>query len=152
MEGSPKEDRVNIDELVREIKKCDPEMEMHDLHVWSITQAKVVMSCHIKTKQNTQLILKEVSQVCKDKFRIGHVTIQMEDANSEEHQFECNQTTHKILNLDEGVWNKDVADESQICNIKNWKFFENVNMKMSRSQVNHYKPLNKLYSSEILFI
>jgi len=95
MEGAPAKEKVNIQNLVIEIKKCDPEMEMHDLHVWSITQSKVAMSCHIKTKKNTQLVLKEVSQVCKEKFKIGHSTIQIEDANSAEHQFECSQTTHK---------------------------------------------------------
>jgi len=95
MEGAPAKEQVNLPNLVAEIKKCDPEMEMHDLHVWSITQSKVAMSCHIKTKKNTQLVLKEVSQVCKDKFKIGHSTIQIEDANSAEHHFECSQTTHK---------------------------------------------------------
>jgi len=99
MEGAPAKEKVNIETLVAEIKKCDPEMEMHDLHVWSITQSKVAMSCHIKTKKNTQQVLKEVSQVCKEKFKIGHSTIQIEDANSAEHQFECSQTTHKKLDL-----------------------------------------------------
>jgi len=106
MEGSPAKEKVNIQDLVKEIKKCEPEMEMHDLHVWSITQSKVALSCHIKTKENTQLVLKEVSHICKSKFKIGHVTIQIEDANENDHQFECNQTTHKNLVLEEAPVSK----------------------------------------------
>jgi len=49
MEGSPQ--KVDMKELIKEIKTCDPEMDMHDLHVWSITQSKVALSCHIKTKK-----------------------------------------------------------------------------------------------------
>lgn len=75
MEGAPPKEKVNIAELVRTIKKVDHEMEVRDLHVWSITNAKVAFSCHIKTKQNTQQVLKEVSHICKDKYRMGHVTI-----------------------------------------------------------------------------
>ena len=104
MEGSPQ--KVDMKELIKEIKSCDPEMDMHDLHVWSITQNKIAMSCHIKTKKDTQRVLKEVSQVCREKFQIGHVTIQIEDANST-NQFECNQTAHKNLNLDK------LADEKE---------------------------------------
>lgn len=99
MEGAPPKEKVNIAELVEEIKKCDPQMEMHDLHVWSITNSKIAMSCHIRTNKNTQQVLKDVSTLCREKFKIGHSTIQIEDMNNAEHQFECNQSTHKQLDL-----------------------------------------------------
>lgn len=102
MEGAPPKEKVNVAELVKAIKKQDPEMELRDLHVWSITNSKVAFSCHIKTKQNTQKILKEVSHICKDKYKLGLVTIQVEDANIAEHQFESNQTTDKNQHLDGG--------------------------------------------------
>jgi hypothetical protein len=42
--------------------------------------------------------LKEVSLLCKNKYDIDHLTIQMEDSNpNNEHAFECEQTTHKKL-------------------------------------------------------
>ena len=69
-------------------------MMMHDLHVWSITQSKVAMSCHIITKKDTQLVLRDVNRVC-NKFNIGHSTIQIEDGNKSDHQFDCHQSTHK---------------------------------------------------------
>lgn len=50
MEGAPPNDKVDQKSLIAAIKKCDPEMEMTRLHVWSITNSKVAMSCHIKTK------------------------------------------------------------------------------------------------------
>ena len=86
MEGAPSNDKVNIQNLIAEIKKCDPEMEMTRLHVWSITQSKVAMSCHIKTKLDTKLVLKEVRTVAMEKFKMRHVTIQIEDANSQEYK------------------------------------------------------------------
>jgi zinc transporter 2 len=86
MEGAPS--KVDIPTLIKEIKKCDPDMEMSRLHVWSITNSKVAMSCHIKTKLDTGLVLKEVTTVCTEKFSMRNVTIQIEDGNSEEHKLD----------------------------------------------------------------
>ena len=89
MEGAPDKKRVNVENLIKEMKKCDPNMEMDRLHVWSITNSKVAMSCHVKTKLDTRLVLKQLNAVCSgEKFRMHHVTIQIEDANNDEHQFE----------------------------------------------------------------
>lgn len=40
--------------------------------------------------------LKKITELCRDKYGIDHVTLQMEDTSgNNEHQFECDQTTHK---------------------------------------------------------
>ena len=88
MEGAPAKGKVDIEKMIKEIKKCDPEMEISRLHVWSITQSKVAMSCHIKTTKNTGLVLKEVNKLAKEKYKLHHVTVQIEDANTPEHQLE----------------------------------------------------------------
>ena len=95
MEGAPDKKKVNIEKLVEQIKQSDPDMELNNLHVWSISQSKIAMSCHIRTKKDTQEVLKQVSHVCRDKFKIGHSTVQIEDMNRDEHQFERLQTTYK---------------------------------------------------------
>lgn len=88
MEGAPAKAKVDIEKMIKEIKKSDPEMEISRLHVWSITQSKVAMSCHIKTTKNTGLVLKEVNKLAKEKYKLYHVTVQIEDANTPEHQLE----------------------------------------------------------------
>ena len=100
MEGSPSE--VDSDGLIRDMKACGEDGEkihIHDFHLWSITQGKHALSAHIGTV-NPNLVLKRVTHVCKNKYKIDHVTLQMEDlSQNNEHQFECDQTTHKKYNV-----------------------------------------------------
>ena len=42
--------------------------------------------------------LKKVTKVCKTKYNIDHITIQMEDKDGD-HDFECEQTTHHKMTL-----------------------------------------------------
>jgi zinc transporter 2 len=75
MEGSPSE--VDSDGLIRDMKACGEEGEqihIHDFHLWSITQGKHALSAHIGTV-NPNLVLKKVTEVCKTKYKIMHVTI-----------------------------------------------------------------------------
>jgi len=93
MEGSP--DEVNTQGLIEEIKELDPEIQIHDFHLWSISVGKFALSAHITTA-NPMQTLKEVTMICKNKYGIDHVTLQMEDnSNENEHQFDCDQTTHQ---------------------------------------------------------
>ena len=96
MEGSPSE--VNTEQLLADIKACrvdGEKLHIHDFHLWSISVGKYALSAHIGTI-NPNKVLKDVTMVCKKKYNIDHVTIQMEDlSGTNEHQFECDQTTHK---------------------------------------------------------
>jgi zinc transporter 2 len=97
MEGSPSE--VNTEALLKDIKACAEEGEalsIHDFHLWSISIGKHALSAHVGTV-NPNLVLKKITEVCKSKkYNIDHVTLQMEDLSKDnEHQFECDQTTHK---------------------------------------------------------
>jgi len=52
MEGAP--DKINMNLMLAKFKEVDPEMEVHDFHVWSISQGRYRMSAHIRTKLGTQ--------------------------------------------------------------------------------------------------
>jgi zinc transporter 2 len=87
MEGSPPE--VDSISLVKDIKALEEGAEIHDFHLWSISVGKFALSAHINS-QNPNQMLKEVTMLCKKKYGIDHLTLQMEDTSgSNEHQFEC---------------------------------------------------------------
>lgn len=97
MEGSPSE--VDTEALLADIKACAEEgevLQVHDFHLWSISVGKHALSAHVGTV-NPNMVLKKITEVCKSrKYNIDHVTFQMEDLHIDnEHQFECEQTTHK---------------------------------------------------------
>lgn len=79
MEGSP--DKINTPQLLSQIQSVDPEMLVHDFHLWSISQGRYACSAHINTKLDCQDVLKKVTKICKQEYKIGYVTIQMEDGN-----------------------------------------------------------------------
>jgi len=44
----------------------------------------------------------KITLMCQKKYGIDHCTIQMEDASEDnKHQFECEQTTHKKLDIND---------------------------------------------------
>lgn len=92
MEGKPKE--VEIEKLHDELVKLPNVIEVHDLHVWSITNEFPAMSCHMvvdKDADRDQLLKLAVGMI-KSKFQISHSTIQMEGEAISPHEEEdcCN--------------------------------------------------------------
>lgn len=84
MEGAPK--NISIETVVEKIKSVPGVINIHDLHVWSITSGHNALSCHAVVDGNltindTQKILNEIEH---ELLHVGihHVTIQMEN---EEH-------------------------------------------------------------------
>ena len=75
MEGSPP--GFDIDGLIQAIKDLageGDEIEIHDFHLWSISQGKMALSAHLKTKEPNR-VLKETIALCQNKFNIDHCTI-----------------------------------------------------------------------------
>jgi Co/Zn/Cd efflux system component len=100
MEGSPP--GFPTDKLLEEIHKLaegDDVIDIHDFHLWSISQGKMALSAHVRTQEPNR-VLKAITALCQNKFDIDHCTIQIEDSSaSNPHQFECEQTTHKTLEI-----------------------------------------------------
>jgi cobalt-zinc-cadmium efflux system protein len=87
MEGTPK--GISIEQVIEKIRSVVGIIDVHDLHIWSITSGKNALSCHVvlsgeKSIRESQTILRDIEHKLFH-LGIGHVTIQMED---EEHPHE----------------------------------------------------------------
>lgn len=99
MEGTPK--GVSLEEVIEKIRSIKGVLNVHDLHVWSITSGKNALSCHVVlnnqiTFQESQVILREVEHKLQH-IGIGHATIQIEN---EDHPHDvsavcCSTTEHE---------------------------------------------------------
>jgi cobalt-zinc-cadmium efflux system protein len=77
MEGTPQ--HVDLASLSNAMLKVNGVVEVHDIHVWTITSGLDAMSGHVRIADNTSPdeVLEAVTKVCKD-FKLKHTTIQVE--------------------------------------------------------------------------
>ena len=83
LEGMPQ--GIHLPDVERAIRAVPGVNDVHDLHVWSITSGRNALSCHMILKgdltiRDSQPILRNVEHALVH-LGIGHVTIQIEDAN-----------------------------------------------------------------------
>jgi len=82
LEGTPA--HIDINEVQRAL--CDePGVgSVHDLHVWTLTSGVYAMSCHahVEPGHDGQAVLRRLTQQLRERFAIGHTTIQIEHAPS----------------------------------------------------------------------
>lgn len=59
--------------------------EVHDLHIWGLSTKEVALTAHlvIASKHPANVDYKKINSVLKEKFKIGHATIQVEMENSD---------------------------------------------------------------------
>ena len=83
MEGTP--EKINLVDIENELEKLNEIIDVHDLHIWTLTSNMHAMSVHIKVRDSavhhTNEILKKINQIMQEKFGITHCTIQIEDDN-----------------------------------------------------------------------
>ncbi|OMJ89372.1 hypothetical protein SteCoe_8472 [Stentor coeruleus] len=90
METTPSD--VDISEISKSIKEIDEVIDVHDIHVWSLSSGKVSFSCHI-VSNNPNYVLENATKLLKEKFHIGHLTIQIEAGDSSI-EFTCENDLH----------------------------------------------------------
>jgi cobalt-zinc-cadmium efflux system protein len=92
MEGAPA--AINKEQVQEALLSIDGVRDVHELHVWTITSGFDSLSCHIRVDhgQDSQQILQKAIQLLENRFRIGHVTLQVE-TQSIEHQAGCQAQT-----------------------------------------------------------
>jgi len=80
LEGVPK--NIKLSEVEKVLKQIPGVVDMHDLHVWSISSAHPALSAHVvveeQTTHSTKEILDEIQAKVMEKFQIEHLTIQFE--------------------------------------------------------------------------
>lgn len=74
-------DDVAVDEVKKYIRSFDNIESFHDLHIWPLSTTKTAISAHIIVKNidNTDSLLKNLSQGLASKFNIKHSTFQIEN-------------------------------------------------------------------------
>ncbi|MFD0620694.1 cation diffusion facilitator family transporter [Paenibacillus sp. GCM10027629] len=78
MEGTPI--TVNQYEVKEALERIDGVIDVHDLHIWTITSNLDSLTCHmlIEDDQDGQRILQDAIHLIEEKFKIQHTTIQIE--------------------------------------------------------------------------
>ena len=71
-------DSIDYVKLKQSIEGVKGVINIHDLHVWSITHGKNAMSVHVLGDNTNEKLLKDVTKVVR-KFKIYHSTIQLEN-------------------------------------------------------------------------
>ena len=77
MEGAP--EGIDQAKLIEALKGIDESVQVHDFHLWSISQGSNALSCHIHCNGNPMEVLIKATEICRKDFKIDHITIQMED-------------------------------------------------------------------------
>lgn len=82
MEGTP--DTVSIGDVKAALEGIDGVINVHDLHIWTITSGLDALSCHllISDDQDGQAILQQAIHQIEDRFQITHTTIQIENSTN----------------------------------------------------------------------
>lgn len=89
LEGVPA--NIDLNEVRTSITSHPLVKEVHDLHVWTVTSGVPALSAHVVMKEGSDsaLVLKELECMFKEKFKIEHVTLQIEPASFHHHSDHC---------------------------------------------------------------
>jgi cobalt-zinc-cadmium efflux system protein len=78
MEGTPQS--VNHEDVKEALESIHGVIDVHDLHIWTITSGLHSLTCHLLVQEDhpSQSILQEAIRTLSDRFHIDHSTIQIE--------------------------------------------------------------------------
>ncbi len=81
LEGTPR--HLKVPDILADLGSVDGVQSVHDLHIWSITSGLPAMSCHcvLRPDVDPAAVLTALSRIMREKYRIGHTTIQIEVEN-----------------------------------------------------------------------
>jgi cobalt-zinc-cadmium efflux system protein len=86
MESVPAD--VNLDELRRDLLAISGTRELHDLHVWCLTSHQFALSAHAVVTEDADQdrVLSDISALLEHKFKIRHMTVQLERDSRRKHE------------------------------------------------------------------
>jgi cobalt-zinc-cadmium efflux system protein len=92
LEGVPHD--INVNDVVAGIKSLSEIRDVHDIHVWSISSNLRAMSSHIVVDDcyvsQAEAIRRKVEDLVRDRFGIGHTTVQIECGQCGKGDLFCN--------------------------------------------------------------
>lgn len=80
LESTP--ENINVEEMLAALRNVDGVLDVHDLHVWSITENMRVLSAHVVTEDVPisagAVIQRNLNEILGKKYNIQHATLQLE--------------------------------------------------------------------------
>jgi cobalt-zinc-cadmium efflux system protein len=80
LEGAPRD--LDMQQVIATIKQLDGVVDVHDLHVWTISTGMNALSGHVVVRDQmlsqSSKLLNEINAVLADRYSISHTTIQLE--------------------------------------------------------------------------
>ena len=81
LEGAPRE--LNMQEITKSLKELDGVVDVHDLHVWTISTGMDALSGHVVVRDQmlsqSSRLLDEINKILAERYGITHTTIQLEN-------------------------------------------------------------------------
>ncbi len=89
MQSVPSE--INLERVQNAIEQVRGVVQVHDLHVWSVTSGVFTLTAHavIDNGEDFHKVLNEIEGVLKDHFQIEHTTIQLETEDRVGREFQA---------------------------------------------------------------
>jgi len=86
MESVP--ESIDLDQLRSELLAVRGAEEVHDLHVWCLASHQFALSAHavVSAEADQDAVLAEMAAVIEHKFKIRHITVQLERDNRRERE------------------------------------------------------------------
>lgn len=85
LEGAPR--GLSAERIAAILGTIEGVRDVHDVHVWSIGSDMHALACHVRiddtTLSESQVILRQVTQMLSTTYNIEHTTIQLENVNCE---------------------------------------------------------------------
>lgn len=71
---------LDLEALRKDLAGIDGVVDVHDLHVWTLTSEMDVASLHLMTQEllDPHAVLDEANELLRDRYRIAHATLQIE--------------------------------------------------------------------------
>jgi cobalt-zinc-cadmium efflux system protein len=81
MQGSPA--GIDIDEIRQDLEQISEIGNIHHVHIWNLDDKSVHFECHVDLEENIRIsdtdnIYSEIEEILRQKYHIGHLTIQFE--------------------------------------------------------------------------
>ncbi len=75
---------IDVDEVAAALTAIDGVLDVHDLHVWTLTSDMEVLTAHLGIASGTdsQTVLQQARTVLSERFHLAHATLQVETAGN----------------------------------------------------------------------
>lgn len=81
LEGAPRQ--LDMQQIISTLKQLDGVVDVHDLHVWTISTGMDALSGHVVVRDQmlsqSSKLLDDINRILADRYNITHTTIQLEN-------------------------------------------------------------------------